>query len=58
MTGTHTHTQWEPLTFVHDCVKDVLELISTDLHLLRRKGVESRFKGTAAGGAEALQSES
>lgn len=44
---THTHclpvlhTQSEPLTFVHNRVKDILELICTDLHILRRKGVEN-----------------
>ena len=29
------------LTFVHNSVKDILELICTDLHVLRRKGEES-----------------
>lgn len=52
------HIRFEPLTFVHNCVKDILELICTDLHVLKRRGIESWFKSTATGGAEALQNES
>lgn len=46
------------LTFVHNCVEDILELICTDLHVLTRRGVESHSSSVVANGAEALQNKS